>query len=697
MSLMKFSLFRFHIVLCLLLIDSSAGLSNAQDVIIEKELIHIRNVGMREWSRFPETPQASEYRGHFQLKKTLPGPGVLCFEHQDVKQRWRVAVNGEFLGELARNENAMRVCFEVTPDQLTRGLNELRIWTDSEQPDDVRIGRAELVMQSRSGYLQQRRLKIRVRESNSLIPCRVTIINEQGALQTTGLHSTEDWAVRAGVIYTRTGEAEIGLPAGRYTVIASRGPEYGISRREVDLRKSMSSDLDLTLERVVETEGWIACDTHVHTLTHSGHGDSTVDERIITLAGEAVDLPVVTEHNKQVNYSARQSELGLGAAYTLVTGNEVTTQWGHFNIWPVQEGAPVPGHRGKDWKTIFKDISVADPEVIILNHAEDVHSGYRPFGRENRHRLTGRHLEGWKLQANAIEVINSGAQQSDIMQLPRDWMVCLNRGQFLTPVGCSDSHDVARHFVGQGRTYIRSDHSEPGKIDVTEAVKSFREGRVIVSCGLIPFLTVADRYGPGDLVPRQKNGELELTLQINTPEWIECDRYVVYFNGEAVFDNSSRPFKSSRSVTQLVSLPVPEHDVHIEVAAFGQGVRSLHWPIAKPYQPDSPDWNPLNFGLTGAVWYDGNGDGNRNCARELAETIWKASNRQVEPALDQLSEYDRAVALQLAELIHLSGHDLRDDAFQSLLKQQPRFLQSAFVDYWVEWRRSEIARAGGRR
>ncbi len=38
------------------------------------------------------------------------------------------------------------------------------------------------------------------------------------------------------------------------------------------------------------------------------------------------------------------------------------------------------------------------------------------------------------------------------MQLFHDWMELLNAGYQITPVGCSDSHDVGRHFVGQERT-----------------------------------------------------------------------------------------------------------------------------------------------------------------------------------------------------------------------------------------------------
>lgn len=681
----------------LLLLTSGEVLWAQQPISIEPKMVHVRNAEPREWSEFPEETKRTEFRGRFLLEKTLQSPAVICFEHQDVKQTWMVAINGELLGRLNRDENAMRVCFEVTPDQLTRGLNELRIWTKSEKPDDIRVGRAELVFDNFETYLHQCRLQVKVLEAGQPVPCRLTILNEQGALQTTSLSSSDRYAVRAGVIYSQDGEVLMGLPPGKYKVIAGRGPEYEISEQEIDLTARTSLDVELSIQRVVDTKGWVACDTHVHTLTHSGHGDSTEDERIVTIAGEGIELPIVTEHNKQINYSRRQNELGLSHAYTLVTGNEVTTKWGHFNIWPVETGGPVPGYKGNDWETIFQDIETASPEIVILNHSEDVHSGYTPFGRENRHRLTGRQLSGWELQANAMEIINSGAQQTEIMQLPRDWMVCLNRGQFLTPVGCSDSHDVARHFVGQGRTYIRCDDANPGEIDVSAAVNSFREGRVIVSCGLIPFVTVEEKYGPGDLIPQQEDGQLEMILRVNSPEWVEFNRYVVYVNGEPLPTIASRPIDSSEPFSQIISIPAPDHDVHVEVAVFGPGVKSLNWPIAKPYQPDSPNWERFNFGITGAMWYDGNGDGRPNCAREIAEALWEDSQQKFERAVPELKNYDRAVALQLAELIQAAGESQQSGQLLKVLSQQPDFVEQAFLDFWAEWRLSEIARANQNR
>ena len=69
----------------------------------------------------------------------------------------------------------------------------------------------------------------------SAVPCRITVVNAEGALVTTGAASGPGLAVRPGVLYTADGKARFGLPAGDYTVYAGRGFEYGIDSVRLSL------------------------------------------------------------------------------------------------------------------------------------------------------------------------------------------------------------------------------------------------------------------------------------------------------------------------------------------------------------------------------------------------------------------------------------------------------------------------------
>jgi hypothetical protein len=290
-----------------------------------------------------------------------------------------------------------------------------------------------------------------------------------------------------------------------------------------------------------------------------------------------------------------------------------------------------------------------------------------------------------------MEVVNSGAHQTDVMRLYRDWFGALNRGLTLTPVGASDSHDVSRYIVGQGRTYIRCRRDKPGAIDVREAVKSLREGHVLVSCGLAVDITVNDKYGPGDLVPAA--GDVKVSVRVLGPSWTTAETVELYANGikvrEArITDGKRGGVKWSGEWT----LPRPRHDVFLSAVALGPGVRDLYWPIAKPYQPTSPTATPRVIGSTGAVWLDGDGDGKRTGARAYAERLLRDAGGDWKKLLPMLADYDEATAAQAASLLQRRGVSAADaDVVAAARKAGPQ-VERAFAAFAEEWRASQLAR-----
>src|SRR5204862_6085189 len=136
---------------------------------------------------------------------------------------------------------------------------------------------------------------------------------------------------------------------GSYTVYASRGFEWSVATQSIRVAVGEVARLNLSLTHEVATPGWVSCDTHVHTFTHSGHGDATVDERMLTLAGEGLELPIATDHNTNIDYTGAAQHARVTQCFTPVVGNEVTTPAGHFNIFPVDPGARVPDFQITDW------------------------------------------------------------------------------------------------------------------------------------------------------------------------------------------------------------------------------------------------------------------------------------------------------------------------------------------------------------
>jgi hypothetical protein len=177
-----------------------------------------------------------------------------------------------------------------------------------------------------------------------------------------------------------------------------------------------------------------------------------------------------------------------------------------------------------------------------------------------------------------MEVVNSGAVQSDVLQLFHDWMSLLNRGYRVTPIGSSDSHDVARHFIGQGRTYIRGDDRDPGKIDEAQAIESLLGGHVMVSYGLLAEMTIGGRYGAGDLVPvgraggGERSDELSIDLRVLGPRWTHVKRVRWYANGTLIREDQIPEQDEANLPLGIrwqgnLKMSMPRHDIHLVAIA----------------------------------------------------------------------------------------------------------------------------------
>ncbi len=692
-------------LVCLLMLTATTAWADEAmpgRTAIEPKLLHLRSGVEREWSEFPETPHGPRLDVTFVSTKNA-AEQTLFVRQQDVKQAWTVLLNGKKLGALTVDENDMVVTFAIPAGGLVDGDNSLRIESppaSKAASDDIRVGQIALVSRSVREALREATLDVDVVDADSKqpLPCRITVLDASGAMQSLGAESNDHLAVRPGMAFTSNGRATLGVPAGRYTIFAGRGFEYSLARAEITVGAGETAKQTLAIRREVPTEGFVACDTHVHTLTHSGHGDATIEERMITLAGEGIELPIAADHNKHIDYEDIATKMGVRRYFTPVVGNEVTTARGHFNIFPIAAGSRVVDHKQTDWKLLFDDIQqTPGVKVAILNHARDLHSGVRPFGPQHFNAVAGENLDGWPLRFNGMEVVNSGATQSDPLRLFHDWMGLLNRGLNVTPVGSSDSHDVGRHVVGQGRTYIRCDDKDPGKLNVEEAVTNFVQGRVMVSYGLLAEMTVQDKYHAGETAT-VRDEDVRIEVKVFGPQWSRADRVDLFSNGRLI---SSAPAPKSPDPTLPAGVkfvaywetPKFPHDVHLVAIAIGPGLDGLHWRTAKPYQPTSPDWKAVTIGCSGAVWLDVDGDGRHSSARDYAERLVTAAKGDWKKLIASLGDYDDAVGAQAAHLVRVSGTSLQSEPLRSALKGGRGMAPLGFRAYADAWRENEIARA----
>lgn len=538
----------------------------------------LRHGETREWSSFPSVVKDSQLVIHFDTKNTY-GPGTLSLTQCDVNQTWKVNLNNKYLGNLTLDEKKMVTYFEFPAGLLKKKGNMLSIVPEplkTSRPEDVTIGNVSIHPSAPAEMLSEVSVNIRVADKkNTFLPSRLTIINRKGALQPVSVKTGDTLAVRTGVIYSSTGLFTFTIPAGVYKIYASRGFEYGVDSMTLDAIAGDMVFRKLTVKHEVALPKWKSVDPHIHTQEFSGHGDASMIERLITIAGEGLDYGVITEHNKAVDVSATVKAKGLDKWFTPVIGDELTTPVGHFNVFPCTPGS-VPAHEVKSWKEVQESLDkIPGKKVVILNHARDGHAGVRPSDSLQSRTVTA-------MPANAMEVMNSGSQQSNPRELYTDWLTLLTNGVVLAPIGSSDSHDVSRFIVGQSRTYVRADG---------DFIENFLKGRVGVSFGLFTDLEIDSSAG---------DGKIMVLIKVYSPSWISPSNVALYANGQKIFNStfSDKDKQVGNYSLKELRVSVPPQGFTLVAIAEGADPVVPWWPIARPYSWTSPDVTPIVLGVS---------------------------------------------------------------------------------------------------
>jgi hypothetical protein len=626
--------------------------STSSALVLSPRTQHLGKAGSWEWEHYKDKPVDAE---RLDIPFTAQPNATACTLHlwqRDVKLNWPVFLNNKKLGNLTTAETPLETVLEIPPGTLVEGENKLRI----EAPpslDDIEIGPVSITHQPLVAAIGGASVRVGVtnKADGSPLPCRLTLTRRDGTLQPLRAEPAAQVTTRVGVVYAAQGQALLSIPPGDYVLHAGRGFEWGVERREFTVKPGETLDVQLTLTREVDTTGWIATDSHIHTLTHSGHGDATIEDRMRTIAGEGIELAIATDHNHHTDYGPAAASTSTTPYFTGVRGNEVTTKAGHFNAFPVDAAATPPNHQELDWTKLIPSIRATQGvKVVTLNHPRDLHSGFIPFGGMMFNLKTGKHRHASVLDIDAVEVITSAAMQSDVHLLYRDWFALLNRGHRISAIASSDSHDVNRFILGQGRTYVATDDANPANLKLDEVWRSYKEGRLLVSLGLLTQIKVNDRYTVGDLAT--KLGEhLKVQVTVSGPSWVRADKVELYANGILIGEMPLSPHHKG-GVKGVVNFEVekPAHDVHLVAIATGPGITEPFWEIPRPYQPSSKTFIPKVIGSTNPVWIDADDDGQFHSAYAIAQALVHREGGDGVKLKELLKGYDEAVRTQVQSL-----------------------------------------------
>lgn len=407
----------------------------------------------------------------------------------------------------------------------------------------------------------------------------------------------------ANVACTASGAGSVELPPGRYSVLATRGPEWDVAEELFEVSETSGATFRARLSRVVDTSGWVAADLHVHA-DPSGDSEVPLPDRVASLLAEGIELAVATDHNHVTDYAPAVRALHASERISTQPGIEVTTRdWGHFNTYPYPLGAPLPPASELAPRELLPWLRSAAPGALIqVNHPRMGDIGYFNQMALDAHGSSSK--AGATLDFDLIEVWN-GFDLAELARLDEglaEWMRLLALGRRYTAVGSSDSHRIAFQWAGYPRTWVRAEDARPGAIEWSSVAAALRAGRAQVSSG--PFIEL--RVGgeqPGALV-RAEQGKVGIELEVRAPPWMSVERAEIFSGGQRVLHVEPRQPEHALGAGPKARLrftgTVPvERDTFVLVVARGSST----------LDKVLPGVNVVPVAFTNPVFVDADGDG----------------------------------------------------------------------------------------
>ncbi len=415
---------------------------------------------------------------------------------------------------------------------------------------------------------------------------------------------------------THDGRVRQQVPPGKYLLRITRGPEFDLVERTVEVAPGQVVEVSATLKRSVDTAGWISADYHAHS-TPSGDNYCSTQDRLINFAAEHIEFAPTTEHNRIYDWAPHIERLGLGARLKTVQGIELTGSGQHLNAFPLladplaqNGGAPLWNYDPRinaimlrNWGTPGAQPggSRYDTEANARNKVPYFGGGPDRWVQANHpivgnvffdRDADGREDGGFTGFENLIdaaevwstEILNlnptyqgkgvAGAGNTGLQNRTFGWLQMLNQGRRVWCVAVSDAHRIFGNGVGGWRTYVPSSTDEPGRIDPAEIIRNSKAGQMMITNGPFLKVTTADGRPIGSTVVSE--GHLDLRVAVQAPDWMEIDRVQVLVNGrpssEYNFTSRTHPNRFRKGVLRFqedVRVRLPR-DAHLIVVAVGE-------------------------------------------------------------------------------------------------------------------------------
>lgn len=289
------------------------------------------------------------------------------------------------------------------------------------------------------------------------------------------------------------GSYESAVPAGRYELVVTRGPEYRAYHSYFEVRPGEPTDVKVELERFQDlpASGWFSGESHLH-LRRNDVFDHNVWAQA---AAEDLHLSNLLQMGNIARTYFDQPAWGKAGrfeqdGYILVSGQEAprTGHRGHTIQWNIQG----PLRHAPDGFFSYHDI-------FAEAHKQGGLTGYAHLG-ELFNATRGLALDVPFGLVDFIEVLQGGRLETGI------WYDFLNLGYRINPVAGSDYPFFGPTLPGVERTYVRVD----GPLTADKWYDGFRHGRAFVTNG--PFIDLkVNGHGIGDELHVARGTRLDIS------------------------------------------------------------------------------------------------------------------------------------------------------------------------------------------
>ncbi|MCS7024883.1 MAG: CehA/McbA family metallohydrolase [Bryobacteraceae bacterium] len=326
---------------------------------------------------------------------------------------------------------------------------------------------------------------------------------------------------------------EVDLPAGKTLVEATRGPEYLLVAREIDLQQPTEITLQLERWTHMAQRGWYSSDSHIHAnYTASHHQDITPDDVRTYMLGEDLHIPNLLVANSvgafihdRKFFEGKLSSFSQ-PPYLLYWNEEMRNAglYGHMCFYglktlvePMYTGfrdTPYP----YDYPANYHQALRAQQQGGAVTYA---HPGYAAT------------LDGASMREAPVDVALGVVDAIDVLSNnPEEvalelWYKLLNCGFRVGISAGTDSFtNVADHYVpGGGRVYAKPE----GRYSYASWLAAYKKGRTFATNGPMLALRVNGRE-PGEEIVVAPGAQLEVEVQVHSA--VPVDPVELVINGQ---------------------------------------------------------------------------------------------------------------------------------------------------------------------